>query len=380
MFYVLPFSCLGSARNELIVAIFQKTVGFLSIVGSSLIVSDVAKKVRNGRETDPYQRIMVGLSILDVLLSFFVHFLGTWMVPKETGWLWAIGNTSSCSAQGFFFLFGFAGEAYYQAAISLNILLLIVFGWKQERFSKKVEKPMHFIIITFVLVLAIIPLAYETYNPDCGECTVFPLLGKCSTKDEGELCIVRGNQQVQLVLQLIGGASILFDLIFCTVAMVWVYLHVRRQEMRNRRYIFGGSNNAANHRESRRIRKILFLYTLSLYFSYGSFLVAVFIIGGTISESIATTLIPLLGFWNMLVYFLPNCLKYQRDHPGTWLVTAYFQVLRPAPCAWSPSGICAGQKEELEDAPEMNFAKFNTTNEQTAPDSVDPATQNNDLE
>ena len=62
-------------------------------------------------------------------------------------------------------------------------------------------------------------------------------------------------------------------------------------------------------------------------------------------------------------------------------MTAYFQVLRSqAPCAWSPSGMCAGQKEDVEDAPEMNFAKFNTTNEQPATTPVDSATQNNDLE
>mmetsp|Transcript_6874 Transcript_6874/g.9138 ORF Transcript_6874/g.9138 Transcript_6874/m.9138 type:complete len:113 (-) Transcript_6874:944-1282(-) len=108
--FVEPFSCVGSARNELIVAIFIKTGAFLSTVGSSLIVSDVAKKVRFGKETDPYQRIMVGLSTLDVLVSFFVLFLGTWMVPKETEWLWAAGNTSTCSAQGFFGVLGFYGE------------------------------------------------------------------------------------------------------------------------------------------------------------------------------------------------------------------------------------------------------------------------------
>mmetsp|Transcript_26025 Transcript_26025/g.33160 ORF Transcript_26025/g.33160 Transcript_26025/m.33160 type:complete len:375 (-) Transcript_26025:73-1197(-) len=369
-----PFACVGSVRNELIVAIFQKTGAFLSIVGSSLIVSDVAKKVRNGKETDPYQRIMVGLSTLDVLVSFFVLFLGTWMVPKETGWLWAVGNTSSCSVQGFFVVFAGYGETCYQAAISLNILLLIVFGWKQETFSKKVEKPMHFLIIAFVLVFAIIPLVYETYNPWCGGCTIIPLWGKCSAKDEGEFCIVRGNQKVELVLRLIAGAAILIVLIFCTVVMVWVYLHVRRQEMRNRRYNFGISNNADNHRESRRIRKILFLYTLSLYFSYVPGFFAVFV-GDPISQSISDTVFPLLGFWNMLVYFLPNCLKYQRDHPGTWLVTAYFQVLRPqAPCAWSPSGMCAGQKEDVEDAPEMNFSKINTTNDQThsPPNDTEP--------
>eukprot|EP00957_Ditylum_brightwellii_P075027 5701652-Ditylum_brightwellii.AAC.1 len=53
---------------------------------------------------------------------------------------------------------------------------------------------MHFIIITFVLVVAIIPLAYKMYNPACGDCAAVPLWGKCSTKDEGEFCIVHGNE------------------------------------------------------------------------------------------------------------------------------------------------------------------------------------------
>eukprot|EP00957_Ditylum_brightwellii_P081636 6210145-Ditylum_brightwellii.AAC.1 len=184
---------------------------------------------------------MLGLSLCDIVISFFYFFLGTWMTPKETGWLWAVGNSASCSAQ--------------------------VCGWKQERFSKKVEKPMHFIIIAFVLTTAIIPLVYETYNPTCGSC--FPVVSWdiCSTKDEGELCIVRGNEQVQGAVFIILIASSLFALIFCTVAMVWVYLHVKRQEMRNKQYNFR-QHNTDNHRESRRIRKILFLYTLSLYFSY----------------------------------------------------------------------------------------------------------------
>mmetsp|Transcript_24679 Transcript_24679/g.32729 ORF Transcript_24679/g.32729 Transcript_24679/m.32729 type:complete len:379 (-) Transcript_24679:29-1165(-) len=377
--FVEPFSCVGSARNELIVAIFIKTGAFLSTVGSSLIVSDVAKKVRFGKETDPYQRIMVGLSIVDILVSFLTYFLGTWMVPKETEWLWAVGNTASCNAQGFFIVFGALGEGLYQMAISLNILLLINFGWKQEQFAKKVERPMHFIIITYVLTIAIIPLVSETYNPLCGTCFLNVIWDTCSTKDEGELCIVHGSEKVFVVIVMIMGASFLIVVFFSTVAMVLVYLHVRRQEMRNSRYNFR-QHNTENHKESKRIRKILFLYTLSLYFTYIPFIFHVFA-SNQISQSIISTLGPLLGFWNMLVYFLPNCLKYQRDHPGTWLVTAYCQVLRPqAPCAWSPSGMCADQKEEVEDAPEMNFAKFNTTNEQPATTPVDSATQNNDLE
>jgi len=105
-----PFSCRGSNRTELIVETIQRIGGFLSTFGSSLILSDIAKKVRNGKETDPYQRIMVGMSIFDILYSFFLFFLGTWMAPVETGSLWAKGNMASCTAQGFFFMFGGSGE------------------------------------------------------------------------------------------------------------------------------------------------------------------------------------------------------------------------------------------------------------------------------
>mmetsp|Transcript_23963 Transcript_23963/g.34841 ORF Transcript_23963/g.34841 Transcript_23963/m.34841 type:complete len:87 (+) Transcript_23963:115-375(+) len=82
-----PFSCLGSACNELILEIIQRIVGFLFTLGSSLIVSNIMKKVRGGKETDPYQRIMLGLSICYILYSFFFSFLRTWMVPTERGWL-----------------------------------------------------------------------------------------------------------------------------------------------------------------------------------------------------------------------------------------------------------------------------------------------------
>jgi len=110
LLHVSPFSCVGSARNELILEIVRRIIGFLSIIGSSFIVSDIVKKVHDGNGTDPYQRIMLVLSMFDIIYSIFVPFGGTWMVPKGTGWRWAVGNTASCSAQGFFYMFGAFGE------------------------------------------------------------------------------------------------------------------------------------------------------------------------------------------------------------------------------------------------------------------------------
>ena len=95
-------------------------------IGSGLIVSDVLRKLFRRKETnglinwtDSYQRIMLGLSFYDIMWSFFLSFLGswmtpqdtTWMRPQDTGWLMRLGNQATCTAQGFFRHFGAMGVA-----------------------------------------------------------------------------------------------------------------------------------------------------------------------------------------------------------------------------------------------------------------------------
>jgi len=231
---------------------------------------------------------------------------------------------------------------------------------------------MHIIIITLTFLLAGIPLAFQNYGPACGGCRITTIRAKCSDTDvENMLCKLRGNERVGAVVAKIRGSFLVLVLVFSTVTMVWVYLHVKRQEKRNKQYVFRGSAQD-RQKESERIRKILFLYTLSLYFAYGPLFVFVIVAPTQTLFSIFRILGPTLGFFNMLVYFLPNCLKYQKDHPGTWLVIAYFQLVCPcASCTLSLSGVCVGKEEEEEDAPEMNFAKVNTTNDQTHSPSND---------
>jgi len=140
----------------------------------------------------------------------------------------------------------------YPMSILLNLLVLIVFGWKQEIFAKKMEKLMHIIIITCTISSAVVPLVFQTYNPNCGVCNPTILYDTCSTKDGGKLCVLRGNEIVDFVLNTIVGAAVILALIFCTVAMVWVYLHVRRQEIRMQQYNFR-QRNADNQIDPKRI-------------------------------------------------------------------------------------------------------------------------------
>jgi len=341
------YSCTGGPNEEVIEEIVQTTSGILSVIGSGFIVLDVLRKLfmeKNGVSlTDPYQRIMLGLSFFDIMTSFFDNVMGTWITPKETGWWMAIGNEATCTAQGFFTAFGFMGSFGYQIALSLNILLLISFGWSQKRFACTVEIPMHIFIFVVSLAYGIIPLPLDSYNPQCGQCLVLPLEYECNDPAfDGELC-VRGSPMVGLVWYRLFLAALWIMIIFCTLAMGWIYISVRRQEVKQTMYRFPGEATRDYHRESRRIRKILLLYTVALYVCWGVPLTIIFMsieLDAAVPFgvwAVIETLIPLIGFFNMLVYFLPNSLTYQKAHPGTWLVVSYWYIIIPQSkgcCLW----------------------------------------------
>ena len=56
---------------------------------------------------------MAAYSVYDIIFTFFNYFLGTWMVPAETGtgWYGAVGSTVTCSIQGFSYAFAGTGDS-----------------------------------------------------------------------------------------------------------------------------------------------------------------------------------------------------------------------------------------------------------------------------
>jgi len=93
------YSCNNGPVEELVDELLQKIPGAVSIIGSAMIVLDVVGKLRRGGQTDPYQRIMLGMSFFDMIHSFFDSVLGSWLVPSQSGWLMAAGNQASCSTK-----------------------------------------------------------------------------------------------------------------------------------------------------------------------------------------------------------------------------------------------------------------------------------------
>jgi len=340
-------------------------------------------------QIDPYQRIMVGFSVMDVLFNIFYFFMGTWLTPVETGWWGAMGNRGSCSLQGFFFFV--YGCAAYQITLALQVLLLVPYMWTPTQFAELLERKLHFVNIAFTVVVACLPLCFEGYNPYCGTCRAVPLPYWCGDwalsgdsyddgKEEKEDATtaalatttpcLRGNSTLSNAYHYLLIVTLSITTVFCTVSMIVIYLSVYLQEKRMLKYNFGDSaddyydntNDAArnnntnddddngngnsngqsnrsnrsstnggneNFRDSQRIRRTMLLYCSSFYicwilplaFWYGPHDVkALYVLGDM--------LFSLMGFFNMLVFTHPKCIKYQEDHPGNpSLVKCYISII-----------------------------------------------------
>lgn len=90
--------------QESLMSILGAISGSLSILGSSIIVYRVYK---NRKNTSPYDRIMLGLSLCDIVSSFAFG-LGPSLLPSVTSTRsWAKGNVTTCNFLGFLTQFSF---------------------------------------------------------------------------------------------------------------------------------------------------------------------------------------------------------------------------------------------------------------------------------
>mmetsp|Transcript_42093 Transcript_42093/g.88339 ORF Transcript_42093/g.88339 Transcript_42093/m.88339 type:complete len:413 (+) Transcript_42093:126-1364(+) len=325
-----PYSCMDNSRQEIARVLVRKISSSLSILGSTHILSLVWKKWRLDGPTkmDPYQRIMAMYGVFDILFSFFYFFLGTWMTPAETGWWGAVGNEKTCTMQGFFFMIGY-GTAAYQMTLSLQMLLLVVYMWTPAQFAELLERKLHVFHVFTAIFISLMPIFFDSYNPKCGTCLPVPKPYWCGewVLGDGSTQCVRGDDTLSGVYQFIFWIIVSLIPMFCTGSMVRIYLSVYLQERRMTKYNFGDEDDDC-FKESKRIRNTMLLYTSSFYICW---IIPIMCWHAPHSTPalyiVADFFFPLMGFFHMLIFTLPKCVKYQNENPGTNKVVCYFFVI-----------------------------------------------------
>ena len=159
-----------SEAQQLAMALGPKITAFLSILGSSYIVKEVLTDRKKRQRV--FYRIMLGMSISDILSSSFL-FLTTWAIPSNVdGLMWNIGTQRSCEMQGFFLQLGIM-TPLYNGVLALCYYLSIYKGYR-ERQIRPIERYSHTLVILFGITTATVGQLMKLYNNANAWCWISP--------------------------------------------------------------------------------------------------------------------------------------------------------------------------------------------------------------
>ncbi|CAJ1948245.1 unnamed protein product [Cylindrotheca closterium] len=164
----------GYTSESIALAVAPKVPALLSLGGSIYIVWSVLSS--REKRSNIYHRLMLGLSCSDILSSH-IYFLGTWLIPRGSSGPFgdvymAFGTPETCSYSGFFNQLAVASPLY-NVSLSIYYLLHIQQGWK-ENSLKKIEPLFHVIPALFAVGTAISAAVGEMYGNVFWTCWINP--------------------------------------------------------------------------------------------------------------------------------------------------------------------------------------------------------------
>ncbi|CAB9502251.1 expressed unknown protein [Seminavis robusta] len=307
-----------SARHVTL-AVIPHITGFLSLLGSTLIVVDVYRR----RFETVYHRLLLGLAVSDIIASIG-FFLSTWPIPEESMTSWgAIGNLQTCEFQGFLIQLGLA-TPLYNAALSIYYVLLVRFNWKQaSREMIRFERVSHGVAVVLALGTAIASLVLNLYNDANLWCWIAPHPMDCVNsieKDDGVGTCIRGDNAwvYRMAFYFCWLWASFVVVTGCMGAMVHA---VYQQSTKMDRYRQAGE--APNKARWDRVQSVAIqssLYILAciltaLPVSIARILQAKYNCTSTYFPLSMTTVLffPTQGLWNALIYFRPRVGKYWEE-------------------------------------------------------------------
>lgn len=258
-----PLSKHALSYNEKIVLAYSRTVsGTLSLIACSIIINKIMmsyNKKRRDKEngttdvapsTTIYQRLLFGMSVLDILHSFWAA-LSTLPVPASSGAVFGHGNTATCSAQGFFVQFSAASPVYI-ASLTTYFMLKIRYNVSDEVLSKRYEFWFHAIPVTVAVGGGSIGAALKIFNP-----IALPELG-CWVAPFPRGCHITGGctrgykigQFSDYYAWALAFSWFFLSFLVVLVTNVIIYSFIRRQERRRVVYLASRVQTATEIAES----------------------------------------------------------------------------------------------------------------------------------
>ena len=145
---------------RIFIFIAPKIVGTLSIICSAFVAQDVLKFPE--RYAKMKNRVILALSISDIIISTSCHIFGTWLVSQGLVYVFS-RNQGTCTAQGFLNILSVMYVALYNRALALIYLLQVSYEWSEEKL-RRYQTFIIFIPIFVGLVIATSIFPCSAYN------------------------------------------------------------------------------------------------------------------------------------------------------------------------------------------------------------------------
>lgn len=332
----------------------------LSIWGSTNIIH----MVWVSEKKTPYRRILLGLSVCDLINSLVFPFQ-PFLLPNETSErIWAIGNEQTCDALGFFQQFHFT-SVWYNGMLSFYFLLSVRYGVKEDVMARRYEPVMHLLSIGYPLVTALFGAGFHMYNEVLvgHGCWIYNFPSGCVACDqidplEGETCCLSPT-----MAWLFAGIPTFLTFVAILVNNFLVYMHVRKTILKSNRYLermalgqsddlsLGAasghstvssrpSNASHNPRQIKRIKAVAtqaFLYVVAFLLTYVPALSLRIMESGDYDAEDEYELFPMLiwqalflplqGFFNCLIFARPSYMRVRKQHPEEGRFWAFRRAL-----------------------------------------------------
>jgi len=222
-----------------IMAALPMISGPLSLMGSSLIIYLILKDWKRTL-SGAYHRILFGFSIFDILGSFGMS-MSTLPSPAGTPGIWgAIGNSRTCTAQGFFLQTGVA-VIYYNALLMLHYLLSVRYNVSEIVFRKRIESYAHILVISLALIPSIIAASLGWFNNIGNICFIGPYPKGCRFNSEMEC--ERGDN-AYIFMWVCSGLFVIMSVAFLPISLLMLtWTLVSQEKKMQQKYMFRSDNN-----------------------------------------------------------------------------------------------------------------------------------------
>jgi hypothetical protein len=151
--------------QEKVLALLPIIPSILSFAGSSAIIYVVYQHYRRRGKTTVYHRLLVGMSLCDLVASFWYPWFAFLTPATDSSWpsVWAIGNSGTCTFMGFIFNLNFTG-LLYNTMLSYYFLLAARFGRSDEEISRRSEFWLHSGALIYPITCAFVLVGIGAYD------------------------------------------------------------------------------------------------------------------------------------------------------------------------------------------------------------------------